>query len=315
MHQWLSSVLFRLDVSDILNCRLVCKEWSEICLDEVLWKHQFEILFGSSCLMDARSMLKSTVLPNIVQWHNCCNKLKLIVQQKQLQRIMTPEDQSNLSSSISILLHLAICRAFIGYPDKDTTDIFSTPETFLFRYKPMEITRFIIRYNLSPIIMSKKQLRSTIMERRLSETELIVTLCTILKGKLRVQLFVLRELFEHICGPINSCKITLPLFTKYDTLFITFQKKATEEQDSCWIILRSQIRFIVNDKESLLLAVKKILQEHKTNGIRENPFRQKFERCTGLSFGLCSNKSLKKYINSCPDLFQYVGSKLFLIPN
>lgn len=313
-HLWLSTVLLQVNVRDILNCRLVCKEWNGICMEEELWDHKFIELFGSRDIIDLKLMLKSSIVPNVIEWFGCCHKLNDLVQQKRLRQIMNQEDKDNNIAAIAVLLHLAICRAFIGFPDKDTTEIFSTPETYIFGYKQHEIISFVIRYNLSPIALSKRQLKATNMGRKLSDPEIIIALSTILKGKLRAQLFVLRELFEHICGPINSKKVTIEFILKYDTIFTTFQKKKDENNnDLCWIILRSQIRFVVKDKETLLNAVINILREHKTNGIRENPFRQKFERSTGLPFGTCSKKPLKKYIKARPDLFHYSGPKIFLI--
>jgi len=307
-------VLDYVEVAEIKQYRLVCQEWNTVCLHESYWAEQFQRQFTSDILLQHRGLLPRTITtPNPLVWYDCCIKLLPIIQHQRIQRLMTPEDQADPSAAVTVLLHLDLCRAYIGFPDPETIQLFPCDQTDLFQYDEKELVGFVIRYNVNPIQMSRRLGKLTAMHRTLSDSEMLIALSTVLKGKLKVQLFVLRELFDHTCGPKNSERLSLEFFQSYPTIFVTFLRKPQRDTtDNAWIILRSQIRFVVTDKESLHEAVTNILWEHP-KGIRMPAFRAKFERSTGLSFGCCTNKPLKKYILQHPGEFLLSAKKLFLV--
>merc|ERR1712137_315135 len=299
---------------EIKQYRLVCKEWNETCLQETYWATQFQKRFTFDLLLQQRGLLPREIsMPNPLVWYDCCVKLLPIIEHQRIQRLMTPEDQVNPAAGVTVLLHLDLCRAYIGFPDTETKKLFPCEKTYLFHYDEKELIGFVIRYNVNMIQISRRLAKFSAMHRRLSDTEMIIALSTVLKGKLKVQLFVLREMFDHTCGTINAERLTLEFFQLYHTIFVTFLKKPSRDDiDNTWVILRSQIRFVVTDKDSLYEAVRNILWEHP-KGIGMPAFRAKFERCTGLAFGSCTNKSLKKYILKFPGEFLFSAKKLFLV--
>lgn len=310
----LAIVLDYVEADEVKQYRLVCREWNTACLQELHWARRFQRQFTSDILLQHRGLLpREITMPNALVWYDCCLKLLPIIQHQRIQRLMTPEDLADPSAALTVLLHLDLCRAYIGFPDPETRKLFPTDQSYLFQYNESEVIGFVIRYNVNPIQMSRRLGKLTALHRTLSEPEMLIAVSTVLKGKLKVQLFVLRELFDHMCGPKNSERLNLEFFQFYHTLFVTFLKKPhRDDTDNAWIILRSQIRFVVTDKESLHEAVVKILWEHP-KGIRLPAFRAKFERSTGLAFGCCSNKSLKKYILKFPGEFLLSAKKLFLV--
>lgn len=302
-----------LNVEEIKLCRLVCKSWNTICCGEDLWKKIFLRDFYSDRLLGCRSML--CIIgdqPNGMVWYSCCIKLQRITNEKRLRDIMTEEDRNDISAAITVLLYLDICCAYIGFPHSNR----SLPYIDIspYRFTHQEIYSFVIRYNIQPFKLSKRLSKSTVIHRKFSDSELVVCLCTILNGKIRMQLYILRETLSYICGNQNGEKITMDFIKVYPKIFYVFQKKVDGDNnaDTSWILLRSQQRFIVTDKESLFRAVYLILWEHP-KGIRIEAFRTRFEKWTGLPFGLCSKQSLSKYFKKHCDVFLVNGTKLNLL--
>merc|ERR1712107_195294 len=108
----LGIVLDYVEVTEIKQYRLVCREWNSACLQEPFWASQFQRQFTSDILLQHRGLLPRTLaMPNALVWYDCCLKLLPIIQHQRIQRLMIPEDLADPSAALTVLLHLDLCRA------------------------------------------------------------------------------------------------------------------------------------------------------------------------------------------------------------
>ena|SRR3990167_2775756 len=292
----------------IFDCRLVCKSWNDFFTnDDTLWRIYFSQNLCEE-LLPYKVKVSAIATPSNFLWFFACQKLEYVTKDKNLQKIISDSDRDTFNS-ISVLWYLPICRAYTHLPDK----LFLEHDpNFKVNFTRKDIVSIIIRHNLSMMEIPDQLAEASKIARKLTNNEVLTIITTILGNKLRAQFLTLHQQFQYITGEMNMDKLSLDFLSQYPDIFIIFSAGKCKGEKA-WIILRSQVEYVVTDQQSLVEIVCKILKKFP-NGIRIEAFRKNFERKVGLPFGVVCNKSLDKFLNVNAHLFTLRENKIFLEP-